>query len=816
MKIIKPNTNGNSTRSTKAVRIGNSNVNKSNRNSCKVTGTSKFIAVDGEGINVVNNDHLDSANCFTCGNDLTSITRYRINEEGPYCRECYFDIQSKAVQSLPPELANKNVEYIPRIDNHEYVLFGVGNDQIENPRGLIWHEIFEFVYAKYERYTGYCGFFLRYDFNCILRTMPENRVWRLVTKKGIDARKSTSKNYHGRTLPVDMSNGWQIDMLGMRFMKIRKRACHCDLDSCGCDGKQPWMYICDTGPFFQTSLLNVIKPSKWDRDPETKAVLDDLYPLIEEGKKDRSVASKIDAKMRKYNRAENEALSVVLQCLNKGFNQMDIVMTPQDWHGSGITSGKWLKKQHAPDKEKMMLSSSPAFIQAAHDSYIAGWFELMMHGIIPGNTYTYDINSAYPYIIRNLPCLEHGEYSNGYGKPPTTSYPQTTFIYARVQSNMTSKRMPDKYVKMRVEPTPIGCMLHRDKNGHIFRPTRTEGWFLLSEVLASQDAGLIDEIEYKEWQMYIPCDCPSPFAAIADLYSLRTSKDVGKESPLGKACKLVINSVYGKLAQSVGNPRYANPYYATAITSGCRKMITEAIGTKTMGSFIGNAWNVVMVNTDSVTFMDEHEGLTLTSQLGAWELDTIDNLTIAGLGIYWTQKTIDLATQTDYDDIKFKSRGFSAKAFAKNILDIQGIFKIWGFIEPESPGKYGRTDKTPLENWPRLEFKSGFAMTSALQSIIQNDWSHAGFVDNDRKVLFNSNPSMKRQTISPFRGLDGRVIWKSLPWDLPIDDCVCKPYEKKFGIEDPWGEENIDAFGINQEGLVADGFKEFIGIDNND
>lgn len=50
---------------------------------------------------------------------------------------------------------------------------------------------------------------------------------------------------------------------------------------------------------------------------------------------------------------------------------------------------------------------------------------------------------------------------------------------------------------------------------------------------------------------------------------------------LEKVIKLVLNSVYGKLAQYVGSegkvPKCANPYYAAAITAYCRRRLMEAM-----------------------------------------------------------------------------------------------------------------------------------------------------------------------------------------------------------------------------------------------
>jgi hypothetical protein len=118
-------------------------------------------------------------------------------------------------------------------------------------------------------------------------------------------------------------------------------------------------------------------------------------------------------------------------------------------------------------------------------------------------------------------------------------------------------------------------MLHRQPNGRVFRPRLTEGWYWLHELEAAKRAGLIRTIDWNAWRAYVPCDCPKPLRSLADLYQKRL--EVGKDTPSGIALKLMYNSCYGKMAQSVGQPKYANAVYASLITAGCRCMILDAI-----------------------------------------------------------------------------------------------------------------------------------------------------------------------------------------------------------------------------------------------
>ena len=60
----------------------------------------------------------------------------------------------------------------------------------------------------------------------------------------------------------------------------------------------------------------------------------------------------------------------------------------------------------------------------------------------------------------------------------------------------------------------------------------------------------------------------------------RTAIETGVYNPFEIVIKLVINSIYGKLAQFIGDkgkvPATANPYYGAAITAYGRRRLVEA------------------------------------------------------------------------------------------------------------------------------------------------------------------------------------------------------------------------------------------------
>ncbi|HEY6018469.1 MAG TPA: DNA polymerase, partial [Candidatus Paceibacterota bacterium] len=495
---------------------------------------------------------------------------------------------------------------------HRYVLLGVGDQHVSNPDGLTWQECFEFLWSQFK--TGsvaYTGFFLSYDFIQMLRTLAEDRARMLLTAEGRKARTPKSQERHN-LFPV-RCDGWEFDILGTRRLKIRK------------EGSERWMSICDTGSFFQKSFLKVIDPAEWS-DP---VVTPEEYATIARGKSNRSTAV-LDSDMLAYNRLENEILSRVLCKLNEGFQSLGVSLKPNQWFGPGQAAQQWLTGR-APTSKDLNSAVPQDALLAARASYFGGWFEITAHGHIPAITYEYDINSAYPYIISALPCLMHGEWSHNEQSPGT----RYTLVRARVCGS-------DPY---------LGAMLHRDESGNISRPSRTQGWYWRHELDAAGNAGLVSRAEILESWSYYPCSCPPPIAEIADLYAKRLA--VGKKTPLGMAIKLLINSCYGKFAQSIGSPKFANPVYASLITAGCRAIDLNAIASHT-----GGTRDVLMVATDGVYFKRRHESLALSSRLGDWEETAKQNMCLFKPGVYWDDKA--RRSITAGESPVFKARGVSA------------------------------------------------------------------------------------------------------------------------------------------------------------
>ncbi len=633
-------------------------------------------------------------------------------------------------------------EGVTRADGtHDYVLYSVGDESLYHDDGspLHWSEIFRFMYDHFHRNpeSAYVGFYLGYDFTQWLKTLPYERATRLLTIEGQASRvRRGSRN--PAPWPVEAKDlrgyKWELDILGAVRFRLRPKTIE----------PSKWLYICDTGGFWQCSFLTAIDPKTWPVPVATP----EEHALIVEGKRKRATAE-FDPDMIRYNVTENRVLSRLMSSLNEGFTAAGIRLNRNQWFGPGQAASAWLDNIGAPTSLEVQEVVPHGAMEAGRSTYFGGWFEITAHGhlstgsIIDGRvygdlTYEYDLNSAYPAVIATLPCLLHGKWRHGSG----TDRPANPNWYTMVRATVVgSSRIS-------------GAMPHRTLGGLISRPSRTHGWYWQHEIEVSIDAGLTDAYVVDEWWSYEPCDCPPPMAEIADLYQQRLS--FGKNSPQGKALKLVYNSAYGKFAQSVGSPKYGNGIYASLITAGCRASILRAIATHPTG-----ASSLVMVATDGVYFREPHPGLHLSpSELGAWDSTELTGLTLTMPGIYWHDKTRARILAGEAPSLK--SRGISARDLAEQVHVMDD--------------KWSNFDG---ENWPSLTIPVQFAMVSAKQAAVRGAWETAGVVTTDGFRELHSIPGHKRraETVSP----DDRDDWRTLPWPESFDGIASTPYDKTFG-----------------------------------
>lgn len=595
--------------------------------------------------------------------------------------------------------------------NHRYVLLTVGDKSLHNEgHKLSALAIFRFLYDQLEDHpdAAFVGFYLGYDFAQWFRDLPAERAAMLLTAQGMAKRKRWIE--HLPPFPVRYE-GWEFDILPMRRFRLRPEM----------PKNQPWLTICDVGLFFQCSFLKAIDPSK----AVEPVVTPTEYATIAAGKDGRS-DHKFDAAMIRYNVLECDVLARLMRQQRDGLLVENIRLRKNQWIGPGQAAAAWFKNIGAPKGQQVREVSDPLFRDAARQSYFGGWFEIFWHGTVAGTSWAYDINSAYPKIMSELPCLLHGRWRDD----------QCDSGFNLIKAKLYGRH------------PIVGSALHRTPKGKVLRPHNTIGWYWLHEIEAAREAGFIDSVEIIEARGYESCACPPPLAPIAELYKGRLA--IGKNTPAGKARKLIYNSGYGKTAQSVGAATYANAIYASLITAGCRTMILNAIRTHPKG-----AHDLLMVATDSVTFRSRHPGLELDDEkLGAWTESEHANLTLFMPGVYWDDATRDRLKAGD--DPVLKSRGIAAGDLARRIGLIDRAY-----------------DRFNRDGWPRLMLPIGFQLVSPRQALARNKWHLCGTIVRDGKRIISSDPTPKRIAARPGRS-------RPYHWCDPREST---PYDRKFGEE---------------------------------
>lgn len=291
------------------------------------------------------------------------------------------------------------------------------------------------------------------------------------------------------------------------------------------------------------------------------------------------------------------------------------------WDGPGAIASSLYKTYQT----KSFFGEIPDDVASAgRHGYAGGRFEIIRKGHSRSGAYQYDVNSAYPYAIAQLPCLAHGEWRH-VTNPVTI---QKFGIY-RIEYDATGRAAYDSPVWHPAHPHPFYMRL---PDGAVSYPLYAHGWYWSPEATI---AGLFDNATVHEgWEWIQACD-HVPFEWVEALYNKRAAlKKAGDGAHVG--IKLGLNSLYGKLAQQVGwrldpkkglvIPPYHSLEWAGWITSMCRMKVYEAA--------LKAPDDIIAFETDAV-FSRVPLDLPLSSKLGEWEETRYTSLTYIKSGMYY-------------------------------------------------------------------------------------------------------------------------------------------------------------------------------------
>jgi hypothetical protein len=446
-----------------------------------------------------------------------------------------------------------------------------GHKITEEAPGLGTLRCFDFLINTKVRYPHsiFCGFGFNYDIAQMLKDLPESRLEEIY---------ETNRTRYGH---------YRMEWRPRRWFTITHGA------------RKQSATVYDTFGFFQTSFLLACEKYLGKDDPALR--------IIREGKEARETFKweELDDFIIPYNNAELDMLVRMMNKLREHFH--DVGLDLMRWYGPGAVANQVLKKY---DISTHMSRDIPEeVVDASQYAYAGGRFEQFKLGRHKDTVWEYDIRSAYPAAITQLPSLQSGSWEY------VESFEHDSFGVWNIS-----------YDKSRDDtngPKPLFC---RAENGSVSFPNEITGWYWTPE------ASLVP-LYVRGGYVFRPRGRPIyPFDFVRELYELRRHY-VKLGIPSQLALKLALNSIYGKLAQTIGGkdgpPAWHQLEWAGWITSYTRALIYKAI--------LLNPEAIIASETDAV-FSTEPLSLDLGEGLGQWEESTFDSITYLQSGFYYAEQ----------------------------------------------------------------------------------------------------------------------------------------------------------------------------------
>lgn len=468
---------------------------------------------------------------------------------------------------------------------HKLILIGDGINNLRNPRGIDGWNALRFLHEHAEPGRQQVMFAGSYDVTMMLKDTPQDVQEALLDTKNA------------------VFDGLALMMIPRKFLTIKSR---------GLGNRRTKLQ--DVFSFFGTSFVGACK--EWIGDSETLRTIARM--------KDQRADFTPD-QLPEIERYMNHELDLLVELMDSLREKLAFAgIRPRSWHGPGAVANSLLSRQ----KLGAHMSVTPMGHSLGARAYFGGRFEPFRIGTHHGPVFGYDIRSAYPHALRGLPSL---------GETPK---------WTRTRNPMAYGFHVVRYAGKGREAGPVP---YRSRDGAVCWPLHalTCIWDTEYRVLERLWPGTFEHVEawtLKDWAWRKRA---RPFAFVEHLYAERNRlKEQGHPAQL--AYKLALNSIYGKLCQTVGAehipsekswhiPQWAQPEWAAMITSHCRAMILEAA--HQAGA------DVIAIETDGI-YTTKQLDLPIGSKLGEWEETKYDGIMYLQSGYYalkkggeWTAKT---------------------------------------------------------------------------------------------------------------------------------------------------------------------------------
>lgn len=480
-----------------------------------------------------------------------------------------------------------NVRRGPRAGAHDYVMLAISDcEPIIAKDGLRTLDILDYVFTSLSPKDINVIYGGSYDFNCWLADLTEDEVRAVYNSK-----------YDG---PPFMYRGYGLRWLKGKGFSITKDDRTVTVNDVISFFQRPFIAACDEylGDYEGRDVLVKEKARRGDfRVSELKTI-------------------------GAYNNLELELLVSLVEELR--LRLFRVGLKPRRWNSPGAIASALFQRE---DIKKHRNENLPEPVkEAARFAYAGGRFEMIKYGSVTERAYEYDINSAYPRALCEVPSLVGGKWvhwKRGDGEMPHSDF-------ALYHVRYSNEYAPDQNI-----PAPI---FHRAENGTISYPMYSANWVwnpeyeMLQEYVAQVKNSSMFLME--AW-LYFPETDYKPFHFIPELYAQRQELKRKKDGA-HVGIKLALNSMYGKTAQQVGwnydkygnvrVPTYHQLEWAGYVTSWCRAHVLRAAMQK--------PGSVIAFETDAL-FTSEPLDLDIGPGLGQWEETVFNSLTYVQSGHYY-------------------------------------------------------------------------------------------------------------------------------------------------------------------------------------
>ena len=314
-----------------------------------------------------------------------------------------------------PEYASKN----PKItaQDHRTFLWGASGDdgRVDWLGGngktpLSGMKICEWLVSLPKKFPGaiFVMFAAGYDWTQIFREMPYERAWELWSGtpwsehgNQIGAKGNRRREVFWRDFAFRLYPGKYLEICKFRDpKKIKNDKGKFDFES--------KIKIYDTFGFFQSSFIKASTGFGGD------FLQPDELEILESGKSRRSEFAEIPlAEIMRYTSVELRVLARMMAKMREGLKASDLTL--RDWHGAGCIAQTMMKKARVGEfypeiSAAINVDDMTQPLAWALRGYFGGRVEMIKQGVHEPKFWNYDISSAYPHILRQLPNMKNGNW----------------------------------------------------------------------------------------------------------------------------------------------------------------------------------------------------------------------------------------------------------------------------------------------------------------------------------------------------------------------------------------------------------------------